>query len=767
MALLFALTLFLSAALLFWVQPLIAKMLLPLLGGTPAVWNTCMLFFQGMLLAGYGYTLLTTRWLGERRQAILHLALLVLAVVALPFGITEATARGVPTGGNPALWLLKTLFLIIGLPFFVISANAPLLQKWFSKTRHAQAGDPYFLYAASNAGSLIALVGFPLLLEPNWTLDGQSRMWTAGYVALFILLAACAFVLWRARSTEANEDTDSTEEQRGAQGAGADAASSRTEGQGEKLTRIRRLRWTVLAFIPSSLVLGVTTYITTDIAAVPLLWVIPLALYLLTFVLVFARRQLLPLRLMATLLPVAAIILTLVYLSGATQPAWFLILIHLLFFFIAAFVCHAQLAADRPATRHLTEFYLWLAVGGVLGGLFNALIAPLVFKTVLEYPLIIILACFMCQPSRSAGRWSFFRRSKFEVAEKVENESRARRFDLALPVAIGIFTAVLIVALARFDIGILERTAIVFGIPLMLLYHFFSKRRLRFALGIGAVMLAAAIFADTSDVVTLYEGRNFYGTLRVTEDLNDRYHRLYHGSTLHGRQHMDEERRCEPISYYHREGPLGSIFELFDERPASPRVAAVGLGSGASVAHSKPNQDWTFYEINPAILTLARDRRLFTYLPDCAAAPVSITLGDARLRLREAPQATYGLIILDAFTSDAIPPHLLTREALRLYLDKLAAGGLIAFHVSNRSLDLQGVVAGLARDANVAALGFDDTESDADKGKEASQWIVVARRAEDFGRLNNDARWQAIDEQKHRPALWRDDFSNIISVFKW
>lgn len=757
MPLLFALTLFLSAALLFWVEPLIAKMMLPLLGGTPAVWNTCMLFFQGMLLAGYSYTLVATRWLGERRQAILHLALLVAAGAALPFGISEMTMRGVPAGAHPALWLLKTLGLTIGLPFFAVSANAPLLQQWFSRTRHASARDPYFLYAASNAGSLMALVGFPLLLEPRWTLDGQSRMWAGCYGALFILVAACAFVMWRAGADEAG----------GARRARDVSMLSSAGGFG--LTARRRLRWTVLAFAPSSLVLGVTTFITTDIAAVPLLWVIPLALYLLTFVLVFARRQLLPRGLMARALPIVAIFVTLVYLSGATEPTWFLIQVHLAFFFVAAFVCHAQLAADRPGVEHLPEFYLWLAVGGVLGGLFNAIVAPLLFKTVLEYPLVIILVCFLCPPDKGGGRPRIFRRSKFaeRMETDAENEPRARRFDIALPLVVGLLTAALIVSIARFDIGILERTAIVFGLPLTLLYLFYARRRLRFALGLGAVMLAGALMADTADIVTLYEGRNFYGTLRVTEDRGDNFHRLYHGSTLHGRQFMEEARRCEPISYYHREGPLGSIFEAFDERPASPNVAAVGLGSGASVAHSRSGEQWTFYEINPAILALAQDRRLFTYLPDCAAAPVSIVLGDARLKLREAPSGAYGLMILDAFSSDAIPPHLLTREALRLYLDKLADHGLIAFHVSNRSLDLQGVVAGITHDARLIALVFDDRNYEPEKGKEPSQWVVVARCPEDFGKLKADPRWQAIDEQKHHPEVWRDDFSNIISVFKW
>ncbi|HEV2707841.1 MAG TPA: fused MFS/spermidine synthase, partial [Pyrinomonadaceae bacterium] len=696
-----------------------------------------------------------------RRQALLHLALLVAAIVALPFGVAEAASRGVPNEGNPVFWLLKTLLLTIGLPFFVVSASAPLLQRWFSRTRHASAGDPYFLYSASNAGSLLALVGFPLLLEPQLTLQQQSRLWTGVYVALLLLVCACALVLWRGRAAQAEETNADANADTGA------SSEAQEETRGGELNNARRLRWTVLAFAPSSLVLGVTTYITTDIAAVPLLWVIPLALYLLTFVLVFARRRFLPRGLMTRLVPAAAILVTLVYLSGATEPAWFLILVHLVFFFLAAYVCHLQLAEDRPGVEHLAEFYLWLAVGGVAGGLFNALLAPLVFTTVLEYPLVILLACFLCPPlRREEQRLSIFRRSRFEEEKTPEDETRARRFDLALPLVIGLFTTVLLVIVARFDMSLVERTAIVFGLPLMLLNHFFTKRRLRFVLGLGAVMLAAALFADTT-VTTLYEGRNFYGTLRVTDNPEDNFHRLYHGSTLHGRQRTDEARRCEPVSYYHREGPLGSIVEAYNARPASAEVAAVGLGTGASIAHARPGQTWTFYELDPAVLKMAADRRLFTYISDCAPSAPRVVLGDARLRLREATPGSYGLILLDAFSSDAIPPHLLTREALALYLEKLAPGGLIAFHVSNRSLDLQGVVSGLARDAGLVSLVFDDREDDAEKAKEASQWIAVARRSEDLDALREDGRWQPVDEQQHPPEIWRDDFSDIVSVFKW
>src|SRR5947209_7062669 len=422
MALLFAVTLFLSALLLFWVQPLVGKMVLPVLGGTPAVWNTCMLFFQSALLAGYAYVLAVTRWLSQRAQVVLHVALLLAAARSLPVVVAGAPAGVVPTD-SPVAWLLKTLLLSVGLPFFALSASAPLLQKWFSHTRAASASDPYFLYAASNAGSLLALLAFPILLEPNLTLGQQGRAWSLAYFALVALVVACAVFALRARSTSRDETThDDTQ-------AATDAVRAAARVASKRLSFRRRLRWMLLAFVPSSLVLGVTTYITTDVVAVPLLWVVPLALYLLSFVLVFARRRVLPRRLMTRALPGAAVLVVLVYLSGATQPAWFLILFHLAFLFAAAMVCHGQLADDRPCARHLTEFYLWLAIGGALGGLFNAVVAPLVFNSVVEYPLVILLASYL-RPAyrRERGKLLGLRlgaRKVKDESEAVEDERKA------------------------------------------------------------------------------------------------------------------------------------------------------------------------------------------------------------------------------------------------------------------------------------------------------------------------------------------------------
>jgi len=771
MALLFVITLFVSAGLLFWVQPLIAKALLPSLGGTPAVWNTCMLFFQSMLLCGYLYVLAATRWLGVGRQAILHLVLLLVAALSLPFMVFDSAAIPAPVDDSPVVWLLGRLTWTLGLPFFVLSASAPLLQKWFSRTTHPAAGDPYFLYAASNAGSLCALVAFPLLLEPNLRLPRQGALWAGAYGLLVVLVAACAFVLWRSKPTSAgtplprpprpprtNSVTDDEARRSVTDGKAPSVVNGVTDGITDniihEITHGRRALWVMLAFVPSSLVLGVTTYISTDIAAVPLLWVIPLALYLLTFVLAFAKRGVPGRGVMGRVLQGAALLVTLAYLSGATEPGWLVALVHLVFFFIAALVCHGRLADARPPAAHLDEFYLWVAVGGALGGVFNALVAPVVFDDVIEYPLLIVLACLMLA-----------RRGENSVGEERSGWGTHWR-DAVFPIGIGLLTAALALASTRFEIGMVGRVAIALGIPLMVLNHFFARRPVRFAFGLGAIMLGSIAYTQ-GGTRTLHVERNFYGTLRVTRSASETFHRLQHGSTIHGRQFIDPSRRCEPLSYYHRTGPLGSVFAAFDAQPAAPNVAVIGLGTGATAAYAQTGERWTFYEINPAMIEVARDPKFFNYLSECAAVPIEIVAGDARLQIRNAPPRHYGLIVLDAFSSDAIPAHLLTREALALYLDKLADRGLLAFHVSNRSLNLHHVAEGLAKNAGLTALVIDDREYDSINGKEPSQWVVLARCPEDLVALTEgDTRWLPLMGHPDSP-LWSDDFSDIIGVFKW
>src|ERR1017187_8037330 len=374
---LFSATLFLSAALSFGVQPMIGKMVLPLLGGVPAVWNTCMVFFQSTLLLGYAYAHWSTRWVGSRYHALTHLGLMLLPAAALPITISQRMIGSVPVDANPIPWLLGFLALTAGLPLLVVSATAPLLQKWFASTPHPDAGNPYFLYAASNAGSLLGLLGYPILIEPRLRLAQQSRFWAIGYGVLVVLVLCCVMTMWRRRAPEADSDTC----------ANNDLESSQT------VTWRRRLRWMVLAFVPSSLMLGVTTYITTDVAPIPLLWVLPLGLYLLTVILAFARRPLLAPSWLGRVLCLLTVMLIICMMAEVTQPAWLIVTLHLLMFFAAALICHSELAKDRPLAARLTDFYLCLSVGGVLGGIMNALLAPLIFRRVWEYPLVMLLAC--------------------------------------------------------------------------------------------------------------------------------------------------------------------------------------------------------------------------------------------------------------------------------------------------------------------------------------------------------------------------------------
>lgn len=717
--LLFAFTLFISAGLLFWIQPLIAKTLLPLLGGAPAVWNTCLLFFQTMLLLGYVYALASSKWLSLRAQTAVHIFLLLLIAVFLFRSPAQAPVLTAVQQANPTRWLLENLVLSIGPPFFIISASNPLLQSWFSRLQHRLAVDPYFLFAASNAGSLIALVAFPLVLEPSLGLNAQYQLWRVGFAVLAGVTCVIAFVLKPVRSPAIESDPATT------------------------LPMLRRLHWLALSFVPSSLMLGVTTYITSDVASVPLLWVIPLALYLLTFVLAFSKTGWASLNRVTM---VAALVVTLILSSGATEPAWALILGNLGFFFVAALMCHGQLANDRPSVTHLAEYYLWIAVGGALGSVFNVLIAPVLFTSVLEYPLAIVLACMLLPSEPRVG-------------------NRSKYLDVIYPLGLYILSVGLAILVTYLRAGSsIVKLFIVLGIPLIIINHFFRERPVRFGLGLCAVMLAGVYYAGYTDR-TLHVVRNFFGTTRVTTDSTGKIASLYSGNTVHGRQFMDPSRRCEPLSYHHENGPLGQVMAVFNAAQPNSRVAVIGLGVGAMASYSQPNQQWTFYEINPDVINIARSQ-YFTYLQNCATGSLNIVEGDARLNLQNAQEGHYGLIVLDAFSSDAIPIHLITQQALDLYLSKLAEGGILAFHISNRSLDLKPILADLAKSRKLECIGFDDLNPGSFEGKDPSQWVVMARSAQEISNLSINSQWQPLSGRSGG-RVWSDDFSNIIRAIRW
>ncbi len=759
--LLFSLALFASATLLFWVEPLFARMVLPLLGGSPAVWNTCLVFFQGALMLGYLYAHLTTRWLGVKNQLFLHFGLLLLAFVTLPVAIPQGAEP--PAASNPIPWLLWVLLVGLGAPFVVLSATAPLLQRWFSHTSHPAAGDPYFLYASSNAGSLTALLAYPLILEPNLRLTQQSQTWTVGYVILIALIASCALATWRYLTRPVSVESA------GSVASSTDDRAPPLDRTGSSITGARRLRWLALAFVPSSLLLGVTTHLTTDVAAVPFLWIVPLSLYLLSFVVVFARRRLVS-TVMASFVHALAVPTLLILGFWGIQGAlsWEFTL-HLGVFFATALLLHGRLADDRPATRHLTEFYLWMSIGGVLGGMFNALLAPNLFDRVIEYELMILAACLL-RPTRADQARSFGLRTFGPSLRTLGRSLRAFGPSLfpAL-VLLGAFALGLDNDSQTSWLSVLIVSLLAGGLVLATRHS-----ALRFTTSVLALAVAVALAEGqrTEDELVVMAERSFFGSYTITSDVAERVYTLNHGTTVHGMQYRDPARRTVPLSYYHSDGPVGDAFQALDPTLAGGRIAVIGLGTGAMACHGQPGQEWTFYEIDPGIADVARDDRYFTYLRDCP--PVSdVVLGDGRLTLQRAPAAHYELIVLDAFSSDAIPVHLLTREALALYLSKLAPDGTILAHISNRYVFLELVVASLAEAEGLDGLvrfyeGPDPSEppvEDHDLVYE-SDWVILARDSAVIAGLFADPNWEALGTQSGH-TVWTDDFSNLIQVLDW
>lgn len=723
----YALTVFSSAFLLFQVQPMFGKMVLPLLGGSPAVWNTCMLFFQAALLIGYLWAHLTTRTLGVRGQAALHLAVFAAAGLALPLSVAGAAPPG---GGAPVPWLLLLLLTTVGAPFAVLAGTGSILQRWFSESGSPAAANPYWLYAASNAGSLLGLLAYPFLLEPRLRLAEQSGTWALGFAGLGLLVVGCAGLVWRTSSPD------------------RPAAAEAPVAAAAPVTFRDRAVWVGLAFLPSSLLLGVTTYLTTDLTPVPLLWVLPLAVYLLTFTLVFAPRQVIPHAWMVRIQP--SLLAAVVYLllgSSLTRPT-VAIPVHLAALFVTAMVCHGELSRRRPAAKHLTEFYLWLSVGGVLGGIFNVLVAPVAFTHTWEYPLVLVLACL-------ARPWP-------------EGRSTLRGHAMTAARAVGFAVALYYLTNGKeqaLSTPVFVAAAAVF---VALLSAVLGRAPLWLALVLGSVYMVRAR-EDLRATETLHAARSFFGHFRVTVAPGpETFHVLTHGSTLHGAQSLDPEKRSDPLTYYVRIGPLGDVFATMGISTRARRVAVVGLGVGTTAAYASEDEQWTFFEIDPGIEQVARDPRLFTYLEN-SPADTRVVLGDARISLaRETREGTpaYDLIVLDAFTSDAIPTHLLTREALDVYLSRLAPGGRIAIHTSNRYLNLEPVVAALAQERGLALRVGAWGIPQALRYQNSSTWIVLTREESDLGMLATDERWRdARDDLRARP--WTDDHSSIVDVFAW
>ena len=989
----YAITLFVSAFILFLVQPIVAKILLPKLGGTPQVWNTCMVFFQMVLLAGYAYTHNVCTRLSLRQQLIIHAVLLCLPlIVLLPFPFAFGggdVVDGVVTnphslwgfvpnlGSSPIPSTLAVLFMYVALPFLVVATSAPLLQKWFVYTGHPASKDPYFLYGASNLGSMLSLPTYLIVIEPWARLQTQGWIYTAGYLILIGFVLMCVGMVWNAKepelklkpepkpdlaaavpqTTAAAAQTGITATAPASMPASTTAATGVKPGQpkhqakggrphltaeppaavlSDEMTFGRRFRWVMLAAIPSSLMLGITTHITTDLSPIPVFWLIPLMLYLLSFILVFARWPVVwteqPHVYFLYAQPVFLWLMIMTDVWNLTSsPAFigFAIFAHVAGFFATTMVCHGELAKDRPSTKHLTEFYLWMSVGGMVGGMFNALLAPVVFQWGLwEFPLAIFAAGLVRPKMFEVGFLDNWIASLFEgqadqaPAHKpghkgarpavaaprgvTANESLVQTLDFVWPVVVLVLAAALALLFtglvawisglffqARTEPNIVLMKIIMFGIPLALVCLCLA-RPLRIGLGIGAVLLTYQIYNYQNDRSSVWKSRSYFGAISVnqsnpsflwegkTQDFP--YRTLTHGHINHGMNFLipkgDERGKPEvdlsrlATTYYHREGPVGRVMEKYNWFPGKPNtfqadarlpaalvgsgftemapltsllvtawseppIATIGLGTGTMASYGRPYQHVHFYEIDNQILRLslfaptpeiiggewknendksgelnrpynvlykelrktARHEVYFNYLEQAIerGCSVQVLMGDARLRMalpyqnhyqKLDPGATpgggpdnfYHMMVVDAFSSDAIPAHLLTKQAFELYFRKLTYEGVLCVHTSNRFVDLPKVVSAVADDLGLSHKRGHDINDDHDRGHFTSEWVMVAWKPE-FILKGNDAEFErqyknALARKNRIDAFWEpvaiepryvwtDDYYNLLSVVRW
>jgi hypothetical protein len=744
MVVVFSLSIFASAFLLFLVEPMVAKMVLPLVGGTPAVWTTSVLFFQVVLLAGYGYSHWLAMRLSFRLQAALHGVLLLAALPLLPIHLIPGWNP--PSSDSPVGWLVLVLSVAVGLPFLVLSTTSPLVQHWFSRTSHPHAHDPYFLYRASNLGSALGLLSYPFVIEPFLGLRAQAQLWRAGYFAFLVVLAVALIVLRRTRAAATSS---------------APQSQVATE-KAKPITWRRRARWVLLAAVPSTWMLAATSYFTTVIRPMPLLWVIPLTLYLLSFAIVFARRPLVSRYWLNRLFPFYSLPLLGMVLLGGGGPFWFLALLHFGAFFTAALLCHGELAADRPPAGNLTEFYWWLSVGGATGGLLTAVVAPLVLNDFYEYPIAILGAALL------------------RPALTMSSSRRARIADFALPaamaavllLAVGVLSSSgVLAALNRTTVtsaangSDLVRVLIVFAVPAAASAAF-TRRPMRFGLAVTAMFVLSLLPIGSQPAI--FQQRDFFGVHKVVTDPSETRHVLIDGGTIHGLQLLDSAHRNFPTAYYSPSGPVGDLFKAKDAVNASWNIGLIGLGAGTMACYARPQQRWTFYEIDPLVVQIARDKSLFTFLSDCTPQ-ADVVLGDGRLTIAQAPDHSFDLIALDAFGSDAIPVHLLTREALELYRSKLRPGGVLLFNVSNRYVGLAPILAGEAAALSMVSYERIDSQvtvAQAAEGKFPSDWVVIASAPDALGDLPSRPGWKALRADPRSP-VWTDDFSNVLGVTRF
>lgn len=795
----FTLCVFVGSFLLFMVQPMVGKILLPYLGGVPAVWTTCMLFFQLALLAGYIYAEKSIRYLGCQRQSILHLLLMTGAFTLLPLNIDTSGASAAVN--NPTGWLLARLAGSIGILFFMIAANAPLLQRYYSETGQPDSTDPYFLYAASNVGSLLALLSYPFVFEPLLRLSQQRTLWSVLYAGQTILVLICCILLWKG-SGRKNPDGMADNETAGIQ---AEVKSSDTidenarqaeyasaladvDGFVNRLVKEQQLAalqahdhtrptwkkalfWCLLGFVPCSAMLSVTTHMATDIASAPMLWVFPLALYLVSFIMVFARsgywreikweRYMFPMVVLAMML----------YHFRIVERTWLTIPLHLLAMFLICMYFHARLAKERPPVIQLNSYFVWMSVGGILGGIFNGLLAPVLFTTQSEYIITLLVAACLS---------SFMATSYFDP-----EYSLARRMLVA-----AIFMGLLVLPgwLEEVNLSKLlsESGMFMTFLSLILIYVFNNFRKAAAPLLI--IIALTAFMQNSADPRLVMVDRSFFGILRVTRLANDGevvdpdlkiegkkdiFYCLSHGTTLHGvERKVDSMRISYPLAYYAREGPVGSVFRVGQINRAFKNIGVVGLGCGTLAWYGRAWQHFDFFEIDPKVVKIAQNPEYFTFLKN-SKATIRHIIGDARVSLQNIPDNSYDLLIIDAYSSDAVPVHLMTREAVELYRTKLNSDGMLLFHISNRFFKLSPIIKSICDDLDIDCLRSYDEPSTYSTRYDwydydqlcRSDWLA-AGNPKHLEALKLYAKWDEV-ELNTGYSLWTDDYANLLQVYMW
>jgi len=749
----FVSAIFTSAVLLFLVEPLAGRLVLPLFGGSPSVWNTCMVFFQIVLLAAYAYAHLLSTRASLRSQMIIHCAVLAAAAVCLPVRLPWVPE----TGPCPVARLLISLTASIGPLFFAISATNPLMQSWFSRLGTAFSRDPYGLYAASNLGSLIGVLSYPLFIQHVLSLESQGIMIAFGYglLALFILTCGCYCYC----HSYPDHPPPSVREPAG------------------RLNGWRQARWILLAAMPASLMLGLTTYVTSDMASVPLFWAVPLAIYLTSFILMFSSLASPALKLSRLIMPFSAIASLALLTSSEALESYRLcqstvltgLGAHLLAFLALCCVCHGEIYRDRPSTGHLTSFYMLIALGGVLGSSLNCFAAPVLFDSPLEYPLVLVLAIiFLSDPP---GR---IIADNDKRPLQPDDRGLSRSLRLARPLFFKAIAVLVIGTIAHWlepwirsslsmldpQARILALAAWIFG-PALLLISALCASATEYRL-LLAVLLAIAIqrycFVDSS---TVRQSRNFFGcmSLRLNES-GDKIEQ-WSGPTRHGQQSTDPWKRDEAMTYYSPTGPGGSVLTELTGDERGRAIAVIGLGVGTLASYADKGDSLTFYEINPDVIEVADKPFYFTYLRAARnrGAEINIIEGDGRLKIGEAPDRSFDIIVLDAFSSDFIPTHLLTREAIAVYKSKLKDDGLILFHLSNKYYDLSPVIARTAAESGLLSARLNDTQSNSEK--DSSEWLAATGNDEFFLMLTGKLGFEYVPENMEKRP-WSDDFCDPL-----